>query len=78
MKLTQEELEKVQKISSDTTRLKISLGELELQKQQLLNHSDEIKSFANSIKIELTEKYGSNCVIDVITGEITKEEDEVD
>jgi hypothetical protein len=71
MKLTQEELELVQTLNTDFTKLKISLGNLELQKQSILTEVDNLKLKFIENETELINKYGADSVINIQTGEVT-------
>jgi hypothetical protein len=72
--LTTEELEFIKKGSADYTKIKINLGELELQKQGLIKQAHEIiNAFSNNEKI-LIDKYGADSVINMQTGEVTQKE----
>lgn len=72
--LTAEELDFIKKGTSDYTKIKISIGELELQKQGLIKQAESIiDAFKNNEKI-LIEKYGENTVINMQTGEVTQKE----
>jgi hypothetical protein len=72
--LTAEELEFIKQGSAEYTKIKISLGDLELQKQGLLFQAEKIReAFSNNEKI-LIEKYGENAVINTQTGEVTHKE----
>ena len=72
--LTIEELEFIKKGSADYTKIKINLGELELQKQGFIKQAEEIvKAFTNNEKI-LIEKYGADSVINMQTGEVTQKQ----
>jgi hypothetical protein len=72
--LTAEELEFIKKGSADYTKIKINLGELELQKQGFIKQAHEIiDAFSNNEKI-LIEKYGADSVINMQTGEVTQKE----
>ena len=72
--LTTEELEFIRKGSADYTKIKINLGELELQKQGLIKQAHEIvDAFSNNEKI-LIEKYGADSVINMQTGEVTQKQ----
>jgi hypothetical protein len=71
MKLTQEELELVQTLNTDFTKLKISLGNLELQKQSILTEVDNLKLKFIENEAELINKYGADSVINIQTGEVT-------
>jgi hypothetical protein len=72
--LTAEELEFIKKGSADYTKIKINLGELELQKQGFIKQAEEIvKAFTSNEKI-LIEKYGADSVINMQTGEVTQKQ----
>jgi hypothetical protein len=52
----------------------MSIGEYELQKQNLFFQAEKIReSFSNNEKI-LIEKYGTDSVINIQTGEVTQKE----
>jgi hypothetical protein len=68
--LTNEELKFIQEGSANYTKIKIALGELELQKQSLLEQAKFIvKSFNDNEKI-LIDKYGADSIINMQTGEV--------
>ena len=72
--LTAEELDFIKKGSAEYTKIKISLGELELQKQGLIFQAEKIReAFSNNEKVFI-EKYGVDSVINMQTGEVTKKE----
>jgi hypothetical protein len=72
--LQKEELEKIQSMNSEFTKLKIALGETELQKQTIINAVNELKtSFAVQEKM-LIDKYGAEAVINIQTGEVTQKQ----
>lgn len=68
--LTSEELEFIKSGTQEFTKIKINLGDLELQKQNLIKQADGImEAFKNNEKI-LIAKYGENSVINMQTGEV--------
>jgi hypothetical protein len=72
--LTEEEHNFIKDGSANYTKIKIALGELELQKQSLVEQAQMIvKSFNENEKV-LIEKYGPNAVINMQTGEVTQKE----
>ena len=72
--LTTEELDFIKTGSAEYTKIKISLGELELQKQGLIKQAQTIvEAFTNNEKV-LIEKYGADAVINMQTGEVTHKE----
>jgi len=77
-KLTPEELESVRTIKQEYSNLSFSLGELELQKnniekekQDLLNQHNKLVEKEVAVAKSLTEKYGTGS-INIDTGEITQ------
>jgi len=72
--LTTEELEFIRNGSADYTKIKVSLGELELQKQMFFRQAEKIvDAFSNNEKV-LIEKYGADSVINMQTGEVTQKQ----
>ena len=72
--LTEEEHNFIKEGSANYTKIKIALGELELQKQGLLEQAQLIVSSFNENEKRLIEKYGANAVINIQTGEVTQKE----
>jgi hypothetical protein len=73
--LTNEELKKIQDLNAEFNKAKISLGDLELQKQSILKNIDEIRQGFAKNELELIEKYGADAIINIQTGEVTKKQD---
>lgn len=72
--LEKDELQKIQEMNNEFTRLKISLGEVELNRQSILNECNRLKtSFAAQEKL-LVDKYGVNSIINIQTGQVTQKE----
>ena len=72
--LTEEEHNFIKEGSANYTKVKIALGELELQKQGLLDQAKMIVGAFNENEKTLIEKYGANAVINMQTGEVTQKE----
>lgn len=72
--LTEQELKSIQEMNAEFNKAKISLGDNELQKQNILKHIETIREkFAFNEK-ELILKYGEDAVINIQTGEVTKKQ----
>jgi hypothetical protein len=72
--LEKEELAKIQEMNAEFTKMKIALGETELQKQTIINAVNELKtSFATQERM-LIDKYGADAIINVQTGEVTQKQ----
>lgn len=72
--LTEEEHNFIKEGSANYTKVKIALGELELQKQSLVEQAQMIVKSFNENEKTLIEKYGANAVINMQTGEVTQKE----
>lgn len=72
--LEKEELDKIQEMNAEFTKLKIALGEIELQKQTVINTINELKTGFAIQEKQLIEKYGVNSVINIQTGEVTQKQ----
>ena len=70
-KLTEEELQQVKDIKQQYASLALALGEIELQKFQLLNAQSQLYEKETKIAKQLTEKYGEGN-INIETGEISQ------
>lgn len=69
-KLTEEELQQIKDIKQQYANLTLALGEIELQKFQLLSTQSQLFESETKIVKQLTEKYGEG-TINVNTGEIS-------
>ena len=74
-KVTQEELTKLQELNNSFTQSKISLGDLELQKENIIGKIKEIKSKFVELEKELIKKYGEESVINLQTGQVTEKKE---
>tara|TARA_R110000737_G_scaffold76574_1_gene107310 strand:+ start:554 stop:793 length:240 start_codon:yes stop_codon:yes gene_type:complete len=66
------ELKLLQELNSNFRKLKGQLGDLELQKQVVLENVSEVKKNFTHLENELIQKYGDNSVINLETGIITE------
>jgi hypothetical protein len=73
-KLTQEELVKINELNSEFNKAKMAVGDVELQKQNILRHIDVLKTEFASFEKSLIEKYGVDSVVNIQTGEITQKQ----
>lgn len=67
-KITKEELKKATEVTQQLNAIVQAIGNIELQKQDFLVKSLEVKEDIEKLKKELQETYG-NVNIDLITGE---------
>lgn len=72
-KLTQEELEQLNKSQLQINQIVVSLGQLEIQKSNLLKQLDTIQEENKTLGQTLQEKYGDGN-IDLEKGEFTPAE----
>lgn len=77
-KLTDKELKKLKDQLTEISKLKVSLGELELnyqvQKQSVLAQATAAQAKFNELGKEIEDEYGK-CTVDINTGELTFEEE---
>lgn len=73
-KLTQEELVKINELNSEFNKAKLAIGDVELQKQNILRHIELLKSEFAAHENALIEKYGVDSVVNIQTGEVTQKE----
>ena len=74
--LETKELQNLQELNSNFVKLKTQLGELELQKQLVIEQVSFIKIDFADLEKSLIKKYGENSVINLQSGEITEKEPE--
>jgi hypothetical protein len=70
--VTQEELVMIQELNSEFNKAKMAIGDVELQKQQIIRHIEELKVKFSAHEQILVEKYGVDSVINIQTGEVTQ------
>ena len=68
---TQNELATIQELNSDFNKAKMAIGDIELQKQQILQHIEELKIKFSTHEQLLIDKYGKDSVINIQTVEVT-------
>ena len=73
MKITKQELEKAQKLSTNYNNSIATLGNLELSKQDVLMEAAKNRQEIENLKQSLEKKYGQ-VNIDLTTGEYTENE----
>ena len=71
MKLEQEELNKLQSARERFNQAKLTLGDLELNKQVVIDEIKGIKAEFKMLEDSLIEKYGAESTINMETGEVT-------
>ena len=74
--LEKKELQNLQELNSNFVKLKTQLGDLELQKQLIIEQVSFIKADFADLEKSLIKKYGENSVINLQSGEITEKEPE--
>ena len=74
MKLQEKELQTIKQLHTDYTSKKLELGSLELQKMNIVKDIGMLQEVFATQEKKLVEKYGSNSVINIQTGEVTAKE----
>ncbi len=75
-KVTKAELENLQTLNTELSKARISIGDLEITKQSILEKIDLIKSNFSKLEKELISKYGEDAMVNISTGEITEKQKE--
>jgi|TARA_R110002096_G_scaffold47334_2_gene126308 hypothetical protein len=70
-KVTNAELEKLQTLNTEFSKTRLSIGDLELSKMDLVKKIEVIKTQFTEIEKKLIKKYGEDSVINMQTGELT-------
>lgn len=70
--ITAEELNTIQSMNTDLTKMKMALGEIEMERHSLLGTLDKMKERFSYNEQMLIEKYGKNSIINIKTGEVTE------
>tara|TARA_R110000787_G_scaffold999_1_gene3663 strand:+ start:70 stop:297 length:228 start_codon:yes stop_codon:yes gene_type:complete len=70
-KVTNAELEKLQTLNTEFSKTRLSIGDLELSKMDLIKKIEVIKTQFTEIEKKLIKKYGEDSVINMQTGELT-------
>jgi hypothetical protein len=73
-KLEEKELKHLQDLNSQYAKSKMALGDIKLQEMEVLEKVKQIKHLFIIEEKKLIKKYGSDAVINLQTGEITKDE----
>ena len=77
LNVTQEELQMLQAMNTQYSRMKLMIADLELQKLSVLKEIEVLKQDFSRNESELISKYGRNAVIDIKTGLITYSKEEL-
>ena len=75
-KIEEKELKELQELNAEFSKLKINLGDLELQKHGICLRVEAIKKDFGAIEVKLMNKYGKDSVINLETGEVKDKEKE--
>ena len=74
--LTKEELESLQTLVNNYNNVKIKIADTEIAKDVLMKEIESLKTSYVVEEKKLSEKYGNDVVINIQTGEISKEKEE--
>ena len=72
--VSKEELDKIQGMNAEFAKAKMALGELELNKQNILSQINAMRQEFYDYERMLIGKYGQDSVINLQTGEVTKKQ----
>jgi len=74
MKLSKEELQELQDLNTEFTKKKMMIGDIEIQKSQVMSEIGAIKMKFAQNEQKLIDKYGQDAVINLQTGEVQQKE----
>lgn len=69
--VSQEELKTIQELNAEFNKAKMAIGDVELQKLNIVRHIEELKAQFTAHEKSLVDKYGADAVINIQTGEVT-------
>jgi len=72
VKLTEEELSKLQAANDQLTKIKVTIGDFEVKKAGLFKQLDLLQADFAKLEDSFVEKYGADAVINIKTGVVTK------
>jgi len=72
VKLTEEELSKLQAANDQLTKIKVTIGDFEVKKAGLFKQLDLLQAEFAKLEDGFVEKYGADSVINIKTGVVTK------
>lgn len=77
IKLTEEELKRIQDLNQEFTKAKLEIADNVLRQQASLKQLDDLRVAFGVEEKKLSETYGQDAIIDLATGVVTKKEAEV-
>lgn len=72
VKLTEDELSKLQAANDQLTKIKVTIGDFEVKKAGLFKQLDLLQADFAKLEDSFVEKYGADSVINIKTGVVTK------
>tara|TARA_R110000782_G_scaffold54048_2_gene114498 strand:+ start:341 stop:607 length:267 start_codon:yes stop_codon:yes gene_type:complete len=75
IKLTEEELKRIQDLNQDFTKAKLEIADNVLRQQQALKQLEDLRVTFGVEEKKLAETYGKDAIIDLATGNVTKKDD---
>ena len=69
--VSQEELTTIPELNAEFNKAKMPIGDVELQKLNIVRHIEELKAQCTAHEKQLVDKYGADAVINIQTGEGT-------
>jgi len=73
-KIKDQELDNLQALTAEFNKLKTQLGDLTLQKHGICLRVEELKKEFQTLESQLMDTYGSDSIINMETGEVSKKE----
>lgn len=76
--VTNEELSAIQGMNGEFQKIKMSLGDIEMEKHELLKRLDGLRAAFAEHEHKMVAKYGVDAVINIQTGEITEKDKDIE
>ena len=73
-KINDQELDNLQALTAEFNKLKTQLGDLTLQKHGICLRVESLKKEFQTLESQLMDTYGSDSIINMETGEVSKKE----
>ena len=75
--VSKEELNVIQGMNAEFQKIKMSLGDIEMEKHELLKKLDTLREHFAIHEKDMVAKYGADSVINIQTGEVTEKDIEL-
>ena len=78
IKLSEEELKRIQDLNQDFTKAKLEIADNVLRQQAALKQLEDLRITSGVEEKKLAETYGKDAIIDLATGNVTKKDADIE